>query len=199
MNISKFKKLGVFLVVILFSLSIVGCNSSGNDINMNTLTVGMEGEGKVLNENNEKIVSSKNKTSEIKVENGSMVELSAEPAEDWVFVNWKGTDNSSKETTIYVTENKTVKALFGTVDITNVTYEKDSLDQWVFEGLAENIMRNELDYVEIYVYLYDENDVRVGSGWTNETDIPNGEKFEWKVYIDSGSDFDYYEVKLKDL
>jgi len=199
LNISKFKKLGVFLVVILFSLSIVGCNSSGNDINMNTLTVGMEGEGKVLNENNEKIVSSKNKTSEIKVENGSMVELSAEPAEDWVFVNWKGTDNSSKETTIYVTENKTVKALFGTVDITNVTYEKDSLDQWVFEGLAENIMRNELDYVEIYVYLYDENDVRVGSGWTNETDIPNGEKFEWKVYIDSGSDFDYYEVKLKDL
>ena len=199
MNISKSKKLGVFLVVILFSLSIVGCNSSGNDINMNTLTVGMEGEGKVLNENNEEIVSSKNKTSEIKVENGSMVELSAEPAEDWVFVNWKGTDNSSKETTIYVTENKTVKALFGTVDITNVTYEKDSLDQWVFEGLAENIMRNELDYVEIYVYLYDENDVRVGSGWTNETDIPNGEKFEWKVYIDSGSDFDYYEVKLKDL
>jgi len=199
LNISKSKKLGVFLVVILFSLSIVGCNSSGNDINMNTLTVGMEGEGKVLNENNEEIVSSKNKTSEIKVENGSMVELSAETAEDWVFVNWKGTDNSSKETTIYVTENKTVKALFGTVDITNVTYEKDSLDQWVFEGLAENIMRNELDYVEIYVYLYDENDVRVGSGWTNETDIPNGEKFEWKVYIDSGSDFDYYEVKLKDL
>ena len=199
MNISKFKKLGVFLVVILFSLSIVGCNSSGNDINMNTLTVGMEGEGKVLNENNEEIVSSKNKTSEIKVENGSMVELSAEPAEDWVFVNWKGTDNSSKETTIYVTENKTVKALFGTLDITNVTYKKDILDQWVFEGLAENIMRNELDYVEIYVYLYDENDVRVGSGSTNETDIPNGEKFEWKVYIDSGSDFDYYEVKLKDL
>ena len=199
MNISKFKKLGVFLVVILFSLSIVGCNSSGNDINMNTLTVGMEGEGKVLNENNEKIVSSKNKTSEIKVENGSMVELSAEPAEDWVFVNWKGTDNSSKETTIYVTENKTVKALFGTLDITNVTYKKDILDQWVFEGLAENIMRNELDYVEIYVYLYDENDVRVGSGSTNETDIPNGEKFEWKVNMDTGSNFDHYEVKIKDL
>jgi len=199
LNISKSKKLGVFLVVILFSLSIVGCNSSGNDINMNTLTVGMEGEGKVLNENNEEIVSSKNKTSEIKVENGSMVELSAEPAEDWVFVNWKGTDNSSKETTIYVTENKTVKALFGTVDITNVTYKKDILDQWVFEGLAENIMRNELDYVEIYVYLYDENDVRVGSGWTNETDIPNGEKFEWKVNMDTGSNFDHYEVKIKDL
>jgi len=199
LNISKSKKLGVFLVVILFSLSIVGCNSSGNDINMNTLTVGMEGEGKVLNENNEEIVSSKNKTSEIKVENGSMVELSAEPAEDWVFVNWKGTDNSSKETTIYVTENKTVKALFGTLDITNVTYKKDILDQWVFEGLAENIMRNELDYVEIYVYLYDENDVRVGSGSTNETDIPNGEKFEWKVNMDTGSNFDHYEVKIKDL
>ena len=199
MNISKFKKLGVFLVVILFSLSIVGCNSSGNDINMNTLTVGMEGEGKVLNENNEEIVSSKNKTSEIKVENGSMVELSAEPAKNWVFVDWEGKDYSSKETTIYVTENKTVKALFGTLDITNVTYKKDILDQWVFEGLAENIMRNELDYVEIYVYLYDENDVRVGSGWTNETDIPNGEKFEWKVNMDTGSNFDHYEVKIKDL
>ena len=38
---------------------------------------------------------------------------------------------------------------------------KNSLSQWEFTGIAENININELDYVEIHLYLYDENDVRL--------------------------------------
>ena len=194
------KMLGILLMLIIFSLIMTACEVDNGvlDPDIYTLTVQMEGEGEILDEDENVILDSEEQNATLEVEEGSFISLTAEPADNWFFIDWIG-NGSTRTTTIFVNEDKNLEAIFGTLDIYNVSYERDALDHWVFEGLAENSMNHEINYAEIHIYLYDEDGIRVGSGWTNETDIPPGEIFEWTIYTVTDSEFDYYNIEIKDL
>jgi len=63
-------------------------------------------------------------------------------------------------------------------------------------GKAENQTGREVSSVNISVKLYDEGDVRVASGATNEFNIPDGEVFEWTIFPVYDGGYDYYELSV---
>ncbi len=139
----------VVVVILLISAAFTGCVE--DDDEMFELNVGTDGEGTVDIE-----------PEQDEYEEGTEVTLTANPDEDWGFVEWTGTDETGEEITISMDEDKTITAVFeedvvvdtyiltvnidgeGTVDIdpdqdeyeegTDVTLTAYPDDGWEFDG-----------------------------------------------------------------
>ena len=189
------KLVGVFTIILLLFFSLTSCDDISSP-EFYSLTVEMEGEGEVLSEDGDVIVDSTNNTSAIDVEANTITEVRAVPASNWILIEWANEGFTHRNRSLYVGEDKNIKAIFGTLDILEVDYEKNSYDYWEFNILTENISGYEIGYIELHVYLYDDNDNRIGHGWTNETDIPDGEKISWSI-LTTDKEFDYYKTEIK--
>ena len=190
------KFVGVFTFIILLSFSLTSCDDISSP-EFFSLTVEMEGEGEVLSEDGDVIVDSTNNISAIDVEANTITEVRAVRASNWILIEWANEGYTHRNRSLYVGEDKNIKAIFGTLDVTDVNYEKNSLDYWEFNIITENITGYEINYVEVHVILYDENDVRIDHGWTNEINISDGEIMNWSVIITTDKEFDYYKVEIK--
>jgi len=190
------KFIGVFSIIVVLIFSLTACDDI-SDTNFYNLTVEVEGEGEVLSEDVGVIADSTNRIGTIDIEAHTITEVRAVPAYNWILIKWANEGYTHHNRSIYVGEDKNVKAIFGTLDILEVEYEKNSLDYWEFNILTENITGYEIGYIEVHVILYDENDVRIDHGWTNERNISDGEIINWSVIITTDKEFDYYKVEIK--
>ncbi|GEM_PF-3344111 len=83
------------------------------------------------------------------------------------------------------------------VEVYNIELSRDNLNWIEVSGQVENRTEEDLSYVSISVFIYDENDNRVGSGYTNKSNVGIGESFEWLATTAYDGEYDYYEVEFE--
>ena len=91
MNTHKFKIIGIFALVIVLTLTLSSCDLFEDDEvepTMYELTVKMEGEGVIYEDDKELLTEEDSET--IDAEENTSVTLKAEPDEDWEFIEWTG-------------------------------------------------------------------------------------------------------------
>lgn len=76
--------------------------------------------------------------------------------------------------------------------VNNLDYYYDSLDFLNVTGQIKNNGDEFVDYVEINIKIYNDNDERIGSGYTNMTEVGVGEVINWEIYTDfNGADSEW--------
>lgn len=119
---SQGKKIGIAILLIVFTLAMAACDMNSIDFADNddplsyTLTVEMEGEGEILDDDGEVILDPAEDAAEIAEEEDGEIILTAEPADGWYFSEWMGDvarEDEEEETIIVkMDEDKEVTAVF---------------------------------------------------------------------------------------
>jgi len=64
------------------------------------------------------------------------------------------------------------------------------------EGVLRNDTGEEQSYIEVKSTVYDEDDVRINSFFTNTTDVPNGERWRFEIPVtEDAEDVERYELE----
>jgi hypothetical protein len=67
------------------------------------------------------------------------------------------------------------------------------------EGVVANNTGDQLDYVEVGVVLYNEDDQRIGDSFTNTTDLPDGQEWVFEVLLtEDAEDIADYTIAVTD-
>ena len=83
------------------------------------------------------------------------------------------------------------------VEVYNIELSRDNLNWIEVLGEVRNRTEEKLSYVSISVDVYNENDVRVASGYANEANLGIDESFEWVATTGYGGEYEYYEVEME--
>lgn len=109
----KLRAPGVIVLALALAFSLSACNGVIED-EWYTLTVKMEGEGKIVDDEDEIILESSDQTEEMEVQEDEIITLIARPAEDYEFEGWEGDVEAAdeKETPIKMDQDKEITAIF---------------------------------------------------------------------------------------
>ena len=168
-----------------------------------TLTLEIIGEGEIIDQDNNVLLSSPENMKEIKYEPGTTLELTAVPHGDWLFMGWKGKEGFIELTEINMDQNHELQAVFGNILIFDIETNFSSID-WYVSGKLENLMSREIEYVEIHVELYvesdDKEDEPYASSYGVKVEVADGEIVNWIVggFAFPKSD-SYYKILLKNI
>lgn len=67
-------------------------------------------------------------------------------------------------------------------------------------GIARNISRNVISYMEVWAYFYDEDDVRIAEWFDNTVDLPPKGRWEFNIPVDAQpSRIDEYRLQVRDV
>lgn len=73
-------------------------------------------------------------------------------------------------------------------------------DEVYVEGIVENNSGERLNYVEVTVRIYDENDAQLESYIDNTTDLDDGRSWAFEVMIlEDPDDIDSYDIAVEDV
>lgn len=120
------RRLLILLIILLFTILYgIGCGPHPIEY---TLTMEIEGHGTLYPD-----VGSHT------FERGTIVDVTAEPSEDWEFKEWIGqvADTESPETTIVINEDTTVKAVFQVIEDYPIDFKDENLEQAVREAIQK--------------------------------------------------------------
>lgn len=145
----KLKVFGVLLFISFLALSLTACDETTGDdsVSFNNLTLNVEGEGQILDEDNQVLVSGDGETETISVERFSSITLKASPKGDWDFVRWEDRTHSSDESLdLYISGDREVTAVFRKTNATkenpaklNETAIKEIKDHWLHGNVTYEI------------------------------------------------------------
>jgi len=109
----KFRVPGVIVLALALAFSLSACNGVIEE-EWYTLTVKMEGEGEIVDDEDEIILESSDQTEEMEVQEDEIITLIARPAEDYEFEGWEGDVEAAdeKETPIKMDQDKEITAIF---------------------------------------------------------------------------------------
>lgn len=112
----KVKVLAISFLLVALTVAMVGCDmGDDNDVEPTyyDLTIEIEGEGAILYEDGEELLTEADGSETIKVEENTSVTLKAESADNWEFVEWTGDETSTEaEITAIMDTDKSLTAVF---------------------------------------------------------------------------------------
>lgn len=81
--------------------------------------------------------------------------------------------------------------------VNNLNSYYDSLGLFNVTGRIKNNSSEFIDYIEINIKLYNSNDERIGSSFTNMTEVSSGEVINWEIITDyDGAESNIASYKL---
>ena len=72
------------------------------------------------------------------------------------------------------------------IEVHSVEYNENRDDRWddpTVTGVIDNVHEGELDYVSVTIQAFDENDVQIGDGLDNTTDLREGRSWQFEVML----------------
>ena len=72
------------------------------------------------------------------------------------------------------------------IEVHSVEYNENRDDDWgdpTVTGVVDNVYDGELDYVSVSIQAFDENDVQIGDGLDNTTDLREGRSWQFEVLL----------------
>ena len=154
-----------------------------------TLTLAIKGEGEIRDKENNIILSAPKNIKEIRCEPGTILQCTAVPHGNWLFMSWNG-EHNIKESTVEITmdEHKELQATFGNILIFDHEIFFESWYNWGAKGKLENLLGYKIESIEIHVEIYLDNGSEVITTSGKITDIADREIVDWYIGGDKFAD-----------